>query len=127
VITSVNIPIAGVASMITSTVFPSMPTASSSALMISSNPVRLAQFSYQLVVGCIADIIPLAIRVDQVRDQEAARSLIALFMNRLFQARDGYYQSVTQGTLQACSGLSLMIGFDNPWAVLLRKQWFLPT
>jgi hypothetical protein len=122
VITSVRIPIAGVAGAITSTVFPSMPTASSSALMLSSNPVRMAQFSYQLVTGCIVDIIPLALRVDRYGDQEAGRELVALFINRLFQARDGYYQSVTQGILQGCSGLSLMIGFDNPWAVLIRRQ-----
>lgn len=26
------------------------------------------------------------------------------------------------GMLQSCAGLSLMIGYTNPWAILLRKQ-----
>jgi hypothetical protein len=95
----------------------------STGVQVAANPVRIAQFSYQLIVGCVADIIPLSIRLQRnSNDQDAARQLVALFMNRLFQARDSYYESVTQGMLQGCSGLSLMIGFDNPWAVLLRKQ-----
>jgi hypothetical protein len=78
-----------------------MPTVASSSLMVSSNPVRMAQFSYQLVTGCISDIIPLSIRIQRNnRDTDAVRELVTLFMNRLYQARDAYYQSVTIGVLQ---------------------------
>jgi hypothetical protein len=78
-----------------------MQTVASSSLLVASNPVKMAQFSYQLVTGCISDIIPLAIRIQRnKKDAEAVRELVALFTNRLFQARDGYYQSVTKGVLQ---------------------------
>jgi uncharacterized protein YqgC (DUF456 family) len=120
VITSVKIPMEEIGVVVTRTVFPQMPSA---GLILSSNPVKMAQFSYGLVVGCIADIIPLSVRISQnSNDRDAVRSLVSLFMNRLFQARDGYYQSVTQGILQGCSGVSLIIGYDNPWAILLRRQ-----
>jgi hypothetical protein len=86
------------------TVFPHMPTVASSSLMVSSNPVRMAQFSYQLVTGCVSDIIPLSIRIQRNnRDTDAVRELVTLFMNRLHQARDAYYQSVTIGVLQVMS------------------------
>jgi hypothetical protein len=119
-ITTAHLPIEELGHMITVKVFPYMP---SSGLLVSSNPVKMAQFSYQLVSGVVADLIPLSLRIDRnPRDIDAARSIVALFMNRLFQVRDSYYQSITQGILQGCSGISMMIGFTNPWGVLLRKQ-----
>lgn len=103
--------------------FPSLPTAASTSLVVSSNPVKVAEFSYELITGCIMDVIPLIIReTNNPNDQDASRALLSIFMNRLHQSKDGYDRAVTQGVLQGCSGLSLMLGYDNPWGVLLRKQ-----
>ena len=86
------------------TVFPHMPNMVSSSLIVSSNPIRMAQFSYQLVTGCIADIIPLFVRIQRNSgDSDAVRQLVALFMNRLYQAKDSYEQSVTRGVMQVSS------------------------
>ena len=72
----------------------------------------MAQFSYQLVTGCIADIIPLYVRIQRnTRDADAARALVALFMNSLFQARDAHYQSVTIGVLQVSELISIIVLF----------------
>jgi hypothetical protein len=101
IISSVRIPLSDIGSTVLTRVFPFTP---SEGLAVTSNPVKMAQFSYQLVVGCITDIIPLAIRVDRnPSDIDAIRALLLLFMNRVFQARDAYYQSITQGVMKVVS------------------------
>jgi hypothetical protein len=42
--------------------------------------------------------------------------------NKLYQARDAYYASITLGMVQGCNGIALMLGFNNPWAIWIRKQ-----
>lgn len=94
-----------------------------SQLGISANPLRVAQFSYNLVASIVSSIIPLAVRATRNSgDTEAVREILAMLNNRLYQARDAYYSSVTLGMTQACNGVSLMLGFSNPWALWLRKQ-----
>lgn len=116
---SVRIPVTELGVMITQKAFPYSPP----GIIVTSNPVKMAQFSYQLVAGCVSDLLPLFVRIARnSNDHDAANSIITLFVNRVFQARDAYYESVTQGVLQGCSGLALMIGYDNPWGTLVRRQ-----
>lgn len=90
---------------------------------ISMNPLRIAQFSYKLVTASITDIIPLAVRATRnSKDIEAVREILYIFNNQLYESRDAYYSSITLGMLQGCNGLSLILGYTNPWAQLLRKQ-----
>jgi hypothetical protein len=92
-------------------------------LAISANPLRLAQFSYNLIASVITGIIPLSIRLGKnPNDMDAAREMIAMLNNKMYQARDSYYASITLGMVQGCNGVALMLGYTNPWAVLLRKQ-----
>lgn len=92
-------------------------------LAISANPLRVAQFSYNLVASVISGIIPLSIRLSKnPNDKDAAREMLAMFNNKLYQARDAYYASITLGMVQGCNGVALMLGYTNPWAVLVRKQ-----
>jgi hypothetical protein len=86
------------------------------------NPLRMAQFSYNLITSCITRLIPLMIKIDQNHDMRAAREILQILTGQLYDNRNGYYNAITKGTLQGCSGLSLMMGYSNPWAVLLRKQ-----
>jgi hypothetical protein len=117
-ITSVRIPVTELVESITLKVFPYSPP----WIIITTNPVKMAQFSYQLVAGTVSDLIPLFLRLDRnSNNQDAERSMVTLFVNRLFQSRDAYYESVTQGVLQGCTGLALMIGYDNPWGTLIRR------
>jgi hypothetical protein len=92
-------------------------------LAISSNPLRVAQFSYNLVASIVTGIIPLSIRLGKnPKDMDASRQMLAMFNNKLYQARDAYYASVTLGMVQGCNGIALMLGYTNLWAVLVRKQ-----
>lgn len=70
-------------------------------LAISANPLRLAQFSYSLVASVVSGVIPLAIRLQKnPRDASAGREMLAMLNNKLYQARDAYYASVTLGMVQ---------------------------
>ena len=83
----------------------------------------MAQFSYNLVTSIVAEIIPLAIRAGKdSRDKEAIREILAVFNNKLYQARDAYYGAVTVGMIQGCNSVGLMLGYSNPWALWIRKQ-----
>lgn len=109
VINSVKIPINDVGGMVIRTVFPSTQSLASAGFVVSSNPVKLAQFSYGLVAGCVVDIIPLAMRLERnPQDKEATRSLLSLLTNRLYRSKQAYYQSITQGVLQVSP-------FTNLW------------
>jgi hypothetical protein len=76
------------------------------------------------VASVVSSVIPLAIRATQSKnkDTEAVREIVAMLNNRLYQARDAYYSAITLGMVQGCNGISLMLGFSNPWAIWLRKQ-----
>lgn len=70
-------------------------------LAISANPMRIAQFSYNLVASIISGIIPLSIRLAQhPNDKNAAREMLAMLNNKLYQARDSYYAAITLGMVQ---------------------------
>ena len=80
-----------------------MSRAIATQLGISANPMRLAQFSYNLVSSIVASVIPLAIRATQnPLDTEASREILAMLNNRVYQARDAYYSSITLGMIQVC-------------------------
>jgi len=92
-------------------------------MAISANPLRMAQFSYNLVASIVTGIIPLSIRLTKnPRDVDAGRQMLAMFNDKLYKARDAYYAAITLGMVQGCNGISLMLGYTNPWAVLVRKQ-----
>jgi hypothetical protein len=75
------------------------------------------------VASVITSIIPLSIHLGKnPKDVDASRQMLAMFNNKLYQARDAYYTSVTLGMVQGCNGASLMLGYTNPWAVLVWKQ-----
>ena len=70
-------------------------------LAISSNPLRLAQFSYNLIASGISGIIPLSIRLGKnPKDTGALREMLAMLNNKMYQARDAYYASITLGMVQ---------------------------
>ena len=70
-------------------------------LAISANPLRMAQFSYNLVASVIAGIIPLSIRLGKnPGDTLASREMLAMLNNKIYQAREAYYASITLGMVQ---------------------------
>ena len=72
-------------------------------LAISANPLRLAQFSYNLVASVISGIIPLSIRLGKnPKDVGIAREMRVMFTNKMYQARDAYYAAITLGMVQVC-------------------------
>jgi hypothetical protein len=92
-------------------------------LAISANPLRIAQFSYNLVASVVSASIPLSIRLTKDgRDKEAGREMLALLYDKMYQAKEVYHASITLGMVQGCNGISLMLGYTNPWAIFVRKQ-----
>ena len=81
-------------------------------LGISANPLRLAQFSFNLVSSIVSSIIPLAIRATKnSKDREAVREIVAMLNNRFYQARDAYYSSITLGMIQVRQSASGNVGW----------------
>jgi hypothetical protein len=92
-------------------------------IAISASPIRLAQFSYNLIASVISGIIPLSIRLGRnSNDKDAAREMLTMLNNKFYQARDVYYSSITLGMVQGCNCIALMLGYTNPWAIWMRKQ-----
>ena len=80
---------------------PMAQSAMANELAISANPMRLAQFSYNLIASTISDILPLAVKAGKdSRNREVVREILAVLNNKLYQARDAYYGSVTLGMIQ---------------------------
>lgn len=106
-------------------------------LAISANPMRMAQFSYNLVASVISGIIPLSIRLTKNRnDVDAGREMLAMLNNKLYQARDAYYASITLGMVQVgvhflplifynCH--SIMFPLLSRGAMASRSCWDTPT
>ena len=70
-------------------------------LAISANPMRVAQWSYNFLASVISGIIPLSIRWGKnPKDLSALREMLAMLNNKLYQARDAYYASITLGMVQ---------------------------
>lgn len=83
-------------------VLPMADRAMANEMAISANPMRMAQFSYDLITSIVSDIIPLAIRASkESRDKEVVREILAVFNNKLYQAREAYYGAITLGMMQA--------------------------
>jgi hypothetical protein len=121
---TVRLPIAGIGSGVMMGVFPTgfgavIPSFGNGMAM---NGLRVAQFSYNLITSCITRLIPLIIRVDRINDMQAAREILQILNNQLYDARGAYYNAITKSSLQGCAGMSLIMGYSNPWAVLTRKQ-----
>jgi hypothetical protein len=80
---------------------PMAKSAMANEIAISANPMRMAQFTYNLVATTISDILPLAVRAGKdSRNKEVIREILAVFNNKIYQARDAYYGSITLGMIQ---------------------------
>lgn len=93
----------------------------SSALSVSVNPIRLARYSYELVAGWVSRILPIAIEGRGGAPSVAIR-VAHVMGNHLLDSRGDFDRLVLLTMRQGCSGMSLMIGFTNPWARFVRKQ-----
>lgn len=104
---------------------PMADRAMANEIAISANPLRMAQFFYDLVMSTVADIIPLAVRATQdSRDREAVREILAVFNNKLYQARDAYYGAITLGMMQVSFLVGCNIFQSFPFLFSLSKMIF---
>lgn len=109
-ITTTKIPTNDLGKQIVQSVFPMGGRALATDLGISANPLRLAQFSYNLVSSIVSSVIPLAIRATRnPDDKEAVREILAMLNNRLYQARNAYYSSVTLGMIQVSYSVDFFV------------------
>ena len=90
-------------------------------LAISGNPVlRTAQFSYNLIASVISGLIPLSIRLGKnPGDTQAGREMLAMLNNKMYQAREAYYASITLGMVQVCFLLHVCLMASRCW-----KHWW---
>jgi len=80
-------------------------------IAISTSPIRIAQFPYNLITLVISGIIPLSIRLGRnSNDKDTAQEMLAMLNNKFYQARDVYYSSITLGMVQGCNCITLMLG-----------------
>ena len=60
--------------------------------------MRVAQWGYNFLASIISGIIPLSIRLGKnANDKDAEREMLSMLNNKLYQARDAYYASITLG------------------------------
>lgn len=84
IISTVRLPVTQGANVILNRVLPSWMTPYLAAGMVATSPLRLASYSYKLIVGSISKLIPLFIRVDRdKRDRQAARQILYVLTNQL--------------------------------------------
>ena len=63
--------------------------------------MRVAQWGYNFLTSIISGIIPLSIRLGKnPNDKDAEREMLSMLNNKLYQARDAYYASITLGMVQ---------------------------
>lgn len=115
VIRSVQIPTNDITSGILSAVVPIVPQVFTKAL--SGNPIKVAQFSYNILATTITKVVAL-----DINDELTVQKVSLVFMDQLHEGRDQFYESVVKSINSGCSGLSLMIGYANPWGALVRKS-----
>lgn len=101
VIVSAKVPTKELGTQFIQGILPMSQSAMANTLAISANPMRLAQFSYNLVASTISDILPLAVKAGKdSRNKEVIREILAVLNNKIYQARDAYYGSITLGMIQ---------------------------
>jgi hypothetical protein len=93
------------------------------AMSLSVNPLRMARWSYRLVTGWITDLIPLLIRIQKdSKDQAAIRDVVHMMSNHVLDSKREFVGEVLLGMKQGCGGVAMMMGYTNPWAMVLRTQ-----
>ena len=120
-IRSVRLPAKEISNNIMQGVLSMNPIGSLARVTTSTNPLRLAHWSISVITSTIVDLIFMLANAD-LTDPRVMRRIISVLTNRLYDAKDGFYSSVVLGLMQGCNGLSLMMGYNNPWAIFLRKQ-----
>lgn len=87
-------------------------------LKVSSNALGWARFGYGTVSKIIVTIAQNVAMNKPVDSEKAWRVVV----NTLDEMRDYYDSFVVDNMRQACAGLSLMLGINNPWAVFVYNQ-----
>lgn len=84
------------------------------AFMLISSPIRTTNFMYHLTV----DLVYRIVRASKTGEADADK----VFFNAVYDSKDLLQEQMIRPTLNACSGLSLMAGYTNPWALFIRYQ-----
>ena len=101
IIVSTKVPTKELGTQFIQGILPMSKGAMANELAISANPMRMAQFSYNLIATTISDILPLAVKAGKdSRNKEVIRQILAVLNNKIYQARDAYYGSITLGMIQ---------------------------
>lgn len=122
---SMRLPIVGTSNTILKAAFSSGPGKGSGLpalglAALAPNPLKVAQFSYELVAGWVARLLPLAMRGG--KPSELVLEALHITRDSIVDSRGDFDRLVLSTMLQGCSGLSLMLGFSNPWALYIRRQ-----
>jgi hypothetical protein len=87
-------------------------------LKVSSNALGWARFGYASIAKIVVTIAQ-KVAMNQPVDSSGAWRII---VNTLDEMLDYYDSYVVDNMRQACAGLSLMLGINNPWAVFVYQQ-----
>lgn len=82
-------------------------------LPIFYSPIALANFVYHFLVDLVYRI---------VRASFTGEDPVAVFYQTMYNFEERFNKGVTLRAKRACTGISLALGYTNPWALLVRYQ-----
>lgn len=85
--------------------------------VVIGNPMAWADFVYHFIV----DLIYRIIRAVHAPPESRVRPE-AIFYLTMYDFKQQFDQIVSASTHRACAGLSLALGYTNPWARIIRTQ-----
>lgn len=84
-----------------------------SAYTVLANPTNIADFSYHFVVDLVYRI---------VRSSFTGKSPETVFYTTMYDFEQQFNALITASMHKACTGMSLTMGYTNPWALMVRHQ-----
>lgn len=118
-LSSMKLPAASVAGTVLHAFMGGVP---GGAISITASPLLMAKYTYLLVSGWVSKILPILLGASSISAPSVAREILHVMSNHLFDSRKDFETLVIQSMHRGCSGMSLMMGYSNPWAVFVRKQ-----
>ena len=84
-----------------------------SAYIVLANPTNIADFSYHFVVDLVYRI---------VRSSFTGKSPESVFYTTMYDFEQQFNSLITDSMHKGCTGMSLALGYTNPWALMVRYQ-----
>jgi len=119
---STRVPIDQLSSGVKTLMFPMLP--SFATIVMPTNSMVMAEFTYNLLVGSIQDILPLVVvapDADKKGGVVNANKIGNVLIDRMYMGRMAWRDGVVAQMKMGCLGFYYFFGGDNPWGNLFKK------